>query len=187
MRFKLMLISAFLVLPLCAQDYEVTKPEIGTVYVADDGSFELENGVKGKLPWLPTTTEEGYFSKLDALPNRAPAPPLTDLQAFLVRSPSGDENISAYQTTTTVDHDGSFLYIYTYEYGYGQGHYATLDYNQIPNPATWYIVDSANNVIGFIRGWDATTYAGQQDWQAFSVSANSINCCGSRSDQLTIR
>lgn len=64
----------------------------------------------------------------DLMETRAPAPPLTDIRVLLVSSEqAGDETIRANQTTTSLDHGGSWIQVVTYEEGYASSRKATFN------------------------------------------------------------
>jgi len=189
---KFALLLAFLALPAFAQKPELAGTEpIKSVQVKEDGSFALPNGVEGQLPSMPTDAARATLPKLIdgeiVSTTRAPAPPLSALEVYHVYSGTYSESIGDYQFTTVQDHDGPYLYVYTYEIGYGTSHNAWLDGYSISQSGSAALIDSYSNIVGWVREWNASTYANAQDFQFFNVNAVSINCCGSQSDNLTIK
>lgn len=116
---------------------------------------------------------EAWQEKNDEVGTFAPAPPLTQLQVYAVRSeqyPSW-EYLGESQYSTVNDHGGAWMDLVTYEYGYGYSAICKMDGFTLQKWHTEYITDYGNTVIGFINYWVADGHQSGQ-WTYQNTSTN---------------
>jgi Domain of unknown function (DUF4879) len=116
--------------------------------------------------------EASKRAKDESIVPLAPAPPLTQLQNYAIRSANHPnwEYLSTSQFGTLYDHGGAWMDLVTYEYGYGHISVCKIAGFQLTAWRTDPIV-SGSTVIGWIRYWNADGFQVGQ-WSYQNTSSN---------------
>ncbi len=104
----------------------------------------------------------------------APAPPLTQLQVYAVRSANSPawEYLGTSQYSTFQNHGGAWMDLVTYEFGYGSNPICQINGSFLQRWRTEYITDAGGTIVGFIYYWIADGHQSGQ-WTYQNTSTNS--------------